>query len=972
MTPDRHSLGRRWMGAFLSFIVVWALSAAVAQFDRRQQEERRWEQVKDAAQVLVTRLSDNLNALLTLNRTFAERIATDQITDDAQLSRLAETLFAGEGKIVSVTLARDLRVVFAYPAKGNEAVLGLNYATHPEIMVGVSKAIEHRETVVTGPIKLVQNGRLGVIGRRPIFQEDRYWGLVSVAIDLDGLLEQAMPPASNPGFAMALRGLEGSGAQGEIFFGRRDTFAAPHFGLDIPIPGGQWRLAMVPDADLAGPRQWLILGTGLGLALLVACSILFSKRQQDTLDWGALLPRRQFSLRIFLMSALMLVLLPIVAITGGVSYRNAETAAEQLILTMASEVGERIQDRVLAFFDVPRRVVAFNQEYAQNGLLGENNRPELLRRLLLQIRQQPQLTFVSIGMADGEYYAGSRPPLGDDKGLRIMYARAEDLGRMQIYRVDDGGKPTTQLFAATTPFDARQRPWFKTAKERQSISWYPAYRYAIHDTEGAYATVGIGVSAPLYDPQGQFLGVATADVALSQLGQFLAELTKQTGGIAFIAYNTGELLASSIAQAAYDSGEGAAAQMRLSESENPVLKLAGAVIADRGQPEGSLFTEVAGSNWLIKWQSHQLASGPQIIIGVLLPKAGFSTIADEMLRNIIYLGLAVALFAVVIGLFATDWIARPLRTLSQSSARLATGDWSALPRKPGPIQEVATLYTAMEDMAHRVRAHSENLEGLVAERTQALAQAHQILTDSIDYARLIQNAILPDTRLAQDMPDSYFSLWLPRDVVGGDFYFYANKRQGQQLFALIDCAGHGVPGACMTMAVHAAIEVATQDTAWNNPAGILGRIEATVRTMLPFDARIVASIDASFCCFDPVENKLIFAAAHQSMFRWDGSAVDEFRGGRYSLNGRRTGSYDNTTLPVAAGHTYYLLSDGLLDQAGGEHGHSFGATRWREWILRHGHLPLDQQRLALAETIETYRGHHLQRDDISVFAFRLA
>jgi serine phosphatase RsbU (regulator of sigma subunit) len=74
---------------------------------------------------------------------------------------------------------------------------------------------------------------------------------------------------------------------------------------------------------------------------------------------------------------------------------------------------------------------------------------------------------------------------------------------------------------------------------------------------------------------------------------------------------------------------------------------------------------------------------------------------------------------------------------------------------------------------------------------------------------------------------------------------------------------------------------------------------------------------------------------------------------------------------VAPNHTYYLLSDGLLDQAGGRDGHSFGNQRFRDWILQHAHLPLAEQRKRLIETLDGYRGDYPQRDDITVLAFRL-
>jgi serine phosphatase RsbU (regulator of sigma subunit) len=159
--------------------------------------------------------------------------------------------------------------------------------------------------------------------------------------------------------------------------------------------------------------------------------------------------------------------------------------------------------------------------------------------------------------------------------------------------------------------------------------------------------------------------------------------------------------------------------------------------------------------------------------------------------------------------------------------------------------------------------------------------------------------------------------------------------------------------------------------AWSDPASLLLHTDAVVRNMLPLDKRIVASIDAAFCHFDAATGTITFAGAHQSLFWTDGTLCEEICGGRRSLNDRKRGTYVNVTRTVAPTHTYYLVSDGLLDQAGGADGHSFGNQRLRDWILQHAHLPLTEQRQRLIETIDAYRAACPQRDDITLLGFRL-
>src|SRR5690606_7141970 len=139
---------------------------------------------------------------------------------------------------------------------------------------------------------------------------------------------------------------------------------------------------------------------------------------------------------------------------------------------------------------------------------------------------------------------------------------------------------------------------------------------------------------------------------------------------------------------------------------------------------------------------------------------------------------------------------------------------------------------ALNDVAARISAHTATLEDRVRERTtelepanRAMTTAQQNLGDSIDYASLLQRASLPDRQLTHSLGDHRFVLWRPRAVVGGDFYIF--RRDGDNcLLGIMDCAGHGVPGALMTMLARAAVDTAIQETGPGDPALILARCDS--------------------------------------------------------------------------------------------------------------------------------------------------
>ncbi|GEO80464.1 biofilm regulation protein phosphatase SiaA [Pararhodospirillum oryzae] len=347
--------------------------------------------------------------------------------------------------------------------------------------------------------------------------------------------------------------------------------------------------------------------------------------------------------------------------------------------------------------------------------------------------------------------------------------------------------------------------------------------------------------------------------------------------------------------------------------------------------------------------------------------------------------LAAAIISLVVlataGLTALGFdalIVRPLVRLSGSIEAVRTGTYrgTALPSRR---DELGALTRAFDAMARQVQANAEHLEHLVAARTDELAavndrlqDTHQRLTDSIRYASLLQKAILPDSRLDHDLPGRVFVLWRPRDVVGGDFYVYRGDDQSF-LLGVVDCAGHGVPGACMTMLAHAALDMALREAPWSDPAAVLARVDAIARAMLPGTAgelRLATTMDMGLAHVDRRTGVVTFAGARMPLLWSDGANTGQLPAGRRGLNDRKPGTYVNAHIPLAAGRTFYLVSDGLFDQSGGPRGFGFGQHRFIDWMKENARLPLDDQKHRLEATLDRYQGDGAQRDDITVLAFR--
>jgi len=345
------------------------------------------------------------------------------------------------------------------------------------------------------------------------------------------------------------------------------------------------------------------------------------------------------------------------------------------------------------------------------------------------------------------------------------------------------------------------------------------------------------------------------------------------------------------------------------------------------------------------------------------------------------IGAVLLLFVLLIA--AGAWLVdrrvlAPLRQLRKSAQAIAAGHYNT----PLPVDrddEIGELSTAFRSMAQKIRSHTSELESRVSERTRELQQAnrdmaaaHKKIDDSIDYASLIQHAILPKRQLVADLDERHAVLWHPRDVVGGDFYVYRATPQGC-LLGVVDCAGHGVPGALMTMLAHAAIEQAIADAGLHDPAAILARTDGIVRRMLRDDSTqhaLATNMDVGLAYVDFARRQVVYAGAKIALYFSDGDTLDELPAGRRAIGDRRVGEYCNTEIALQPGRTFYLATDGFLDQAGGELGYGFGNSRFAEMILRHARLPLEDQGAAFKATLDEYQGDYPQRDDITMLCFR--
>ncbi|MFC4298783.1 diguanylate cyclase [Castellaniella hirudinis] len=729
------------------FVVILLLLLGVAAvlgteaYDRSRSETRLMAGARRQLDERAARLRDDLQALQGLNERLAAALAAAPGAEEKPFHEIAPGMAQARPDIRSIVFVHKLRIEWVYPIAGNEPVIGLDYSLRPQFMAKINHMIRHREPVIDGTTRLVQTGRPGLIFRMPIFDAPAagggYRGMTALTVDLENTLRRAGLIGAEADLDLAIRSREADGQPAVGLFGAPGLFDLPHAQTTIVLPGVTWELAAVPKDGLAydPARIWLIRGVGASVTLLLLLAVLYHQGVWRPLSGGRTARDGQASLRTLLLIITLAPMPLMVGLAGWLVFTASLQAVEDLERQQVDELADQLRDKVADFFEVPRAAAAFNASLFKSGLIDLDRREDLLHSFLLQLRQQPLLTLLSVGMADGGYLSAGRPPLGDERGLRILQVDPREGGVLRIDRVDDDNRRSTSV-GSDVRYDPRSRPWYEAALQADSLRWYPAYRYTVDDPGGLFEDMGMGMSVALRDEAGHLAGVLRADVAMSQISQVLRAEMVRIGGIAFLIESGGTLLASSDGAPIYRLEDGQVRRVQADQSEAPEIRLIGAPILHSGRGSGRQSLDIEGRRYSARWQSIQLPDGPLLTVALALPESRYAEPAERALNRIGLLILGFWVVGVAAALVAAWWLSRPLLSLSRWAEDLAEGGGLRGPSVRSPVREIVVLAQALDRMADRQRSHARDLERQVAERTQALVEANQrlvglSLTDSL-------------------------------------------------------------------------------------------------------------------------------------------------------------------------------------------------------------------------------------------------
>lgn len=269
---------------------------------------------------------------------------------------------------------------------------------------------------------------------------------------------------------------------------------------------------------------------------------------------------------------------------------------------------------------------------------------------------------------------------------------------------------------------------------------------------------------------------------------------------------------------------------------------------------------------------------------------------------------------------------------------------------------------------------------IVKQKQEVELQKHLVeeknkeITDSITYAKRLQEAILPPQKLVKEFLKNSFILYKPKDIVAGDFYWMETK--GDVVFyAAADCTGHGVPGAMVSVVCSNAMNRAVKEFGIEEPGKILDKVRMLViETFEKSESEVKDGMDISLCALNTANGELHWAGANNPLWilRKGSSEIGEIKADKQPIGKMEQMNPFNThSLNLHKGDTIYIFTDGFVDQFGGDKGKKFKSANFKNLLLTIQNETMEKQKEIIAETFETWKGKLEQIDDVCVIGVQI-
>ncbi|GAB4478959.1 MAG: hypothetical protein OHK0057_30470 [Thermoflexibacter sp.] len=282
-------------------------------------------------------------------------------------------------------------------------------------------------------------------------------------------------------------------------------------------------------------------------------------------------------------------------------------------------------------------------------------------------------------------------------------------------------------------------------------------------------------------------------------------------------------------------------------------------------------------------------------------------------------------------------------------------------------QELQVTNEELSQQAEEIIAQRDNIEHF----SRQLVKINEDMTASLNYAKRIQNALLSfDKKMSHALPQ-HFVFFKPRDIVSGDFYWFAEKGN-KVIIAAVDCTGHGVPGAFMSMIGNTLLNQIVHDREIHEPHLILNELHKGVwQTLRQEDHAIKDGMDISLCTIDFANKSLTFAGARHPLLIIQNNHYELIKGDKISIGENADYSYTPHIFDIQVPTSFYIFSDGYADQFGGENNKKFSIQKLKELLLSISLEDMETQKNRVEQALAQWQNTHKQIDDILLIGFKV-
>lgn len=444
-----------------------------------------------------------------------------------------------------------------------------------------------------------------------------------------------------------------------------------------------------------------------------------------------------------------------IGLVGYLSYLSGRQLVEKLADQLMDEVNDRVHDRLETYLQASQQAVALNRLAVEQGTLNLNDSVQLRNHLWQQLNLSPSLGSTMFFSEQGEQLGYGRLQNQEiraqaetltGKSLPIGTPFFTEISRVQpgiqnYYQVDWQGIPQRLVYSLN--IDNRTTAWYRHVKNLGKQSWSPVLVYRVLPMLGLYAL------APVYDKAGNFQGVFSSDVFLSEISVFLSELNFSASGQTFIIERSGDLVASSTRETPYVlSAKGTPTRLSVLQSQNTQIRSIAQQLAQQlggfntVQAATQLYLKVDSQRQFVQIAPYRDGYGVDWLVVTVIPESDFSSEIELNNARTVFL-CWLALFAVAgIGALAARRITAPILRLSKASQALARGEWQQPLSDQTSIAELKALTQAFNLTAEQLQRSFERTKIALYESEDKFAKIFRTSPDAIGITSLANDSYL--------------------------------------------------------------------------------------------------------------------------------------------------------------------------------------------------------------------------------------